>query len=183
MPTYVALMRGLNLGRRRVKMPELAACFTGLGFRNVQTILASGNVIFTTPRRSITALTRDIAAHLASTLGYDVPTQIRTAGELHAVVTSAPLGELFTDQPDASTQVTFFPNPIPAATARQLEALTTPTDRLQVHGRELYWRCATKLSASPLWTNAKANPHNDPHGTTRNLQTLQRILARLPQLP
>ena len=43
---YVAFLRGMNLGRRRIKNPELCAAFEDIGFTNVSAFLASGNVIF-----------------------------------------------------------------------------------------------------------------------------------------
>ena len=48
MNRYVAFLRGMNLGRRRIKNPELCAAFEGIGFTNVSAFLASGNVIFDT---------------------------------------------------------------------------------------------------------------------------------------
>ncbi len=179
MPKYVALLRGINLGKRRVKMPVLADLFTAMGFAEVTTLLASGNVIFATSRQSGPRLESDIADHLQENLGYDVPTRVRSAAEITAVLAADPFGDLFTDQPHANTQITFFDRKVPSAEAKALEALSGEGDRLKVIGRELYWRCATKISESALWKNARRNPHNLPNGTTRNLQTLQKIADRL----
>ena len=180
MPHYVALLRGINLGKRRIKMPALVQLFEEQGFSDVSTILASGNVVFSSTARSGAKLAAAISSHLAAGLGYEVPTRIRSASELRAAIAAAPCEELFSNQPDASTQVTFFDQPLAAELATDLEGRSTKTDRLSVVGRELYWRCATKLSESPLWKNSRLNPHNLPKGTTRNLQTLAKIADRLP---
>lgn len=179
MPTHVALLRGLNLGNRRIKMSELADCFRGMGFTDVATVLASGNVVFTAPPTDSTDLGQSIEDSLADQLGYQVPTVIRDAETLESVIRNTPNSELFTDQPYANTQITFFGSPITPDEAARLEGLSTPTDRLIARDRELYWRCATKISESPLWNDRKANPHNDPRGTTRNLRTLEKIVAKL----
>lgn len=180
MPHYVALLRGINLGKRRIKMPVLAQLFEDQGFSDISTILASGNVVFSAPSRSGSKLAGAISTHLESELGYPVPTRIRAASDLRAAIAVTPFDDLFSDQPHASTQVTFFDQPLPPELAAELESRSTATDRLRVIGRELYWRCATKLSDSPLWKNSRQNPHNLPQGTTRNLQTLAKIVDRFP---
>lgn len=179
MPHFIALLRGINLGKRRIKMPVLAKLFEDQGFEQVSTLLASGNVLFSSTVRSERKLVGSIAAHLHEALGYEVPTLIRTAAQLRQVVTDAPFGDLFSQAPHASTQVTFFDQSLPPALASTIEAESTDTDQLRVIGRELYWRCATKISESPLWKSSQKNPHHLPHGTTRNLQTLHKIADRL----
>lgn len=180
MPHYVALLRGINLGKRRIKMATLTALFSPLGFEAISTVLASGNVLFASPRRSAFRIEAEIAAMLQQNLGYPVPTHLRTSAELRAIIHHAPFGQRFLEHPRASTQVTFFNQPIAPPIAAELEALGTRTDQLKVIGRELYWRCATRLSESPLWQDPRKNPHLLASGTTRNLQTLQKIAAKLP---
>ncbi len=180
MPHYVALLRGINLGKRRIKMPVLTQLFEDQGFSDVSTILASGNVVFFATSRSGSKLAGAISTSLGLQLGYAVPTRIRAASELRAAIAAAPFGDLFADKPHASTQVTFFDQLVSPDLAADLESRSTPTDQLRIVGRELYWRCATKLSESPLWKNSQQNPHHLTQGTTRNLQTLAKIADRLP---
>jgi len=51
MTRYVAFLRGINLGKRRVKMEQLRRHFEGFGLENVATFIASGNVVFDSPRQ------------------------------------------------------------------------------------------------------------------------------------
>ncbi len=176
MPRYIAFLRGINLGKRRIKMDALRALFEELPFTHVATHLASGNVLFDSTARSPAKLEPMIAAHLQARTGWEVPTLVRTRAELEHIVAHAPLGDLFADQPDASTQVTFFPEPLPAKTVAQVVATRTATDAFAVIGRELYWRCATKLTQSVVWQNQHDNPLTLPVGTTRNLNTLRSLL-------
>lgn len=178
---YVALLRGINLGKRRVKMSALGQLFAAQGFENVSTVLASGNVLFSSRLRSEQKLIGAISSHLHQELGYEVPTLVRTAAQLREVIARAPFGDLFSDAPHASTQITFFDQPIDPALVSTIAAMSTQTDRLKVIGRELYWRCATKISESTVWESTQRNPHNIPGSTTRNLQTLEKIAARLPR--
>ncbi len=179
MPRYVAFLRGINLGKRRIKMDALRALFAELPLTDVATYIASGNVLFTSTSRSAAKLEKTIEAHLLERTGWEVPTILRTAAELHQVVTDAPLGDLFADQPHASTQVTFFKAPLPAELATRITATRTATDRFAVIDREAYWRCAVKLTESIVWEDKKTNTYTLPDGTTRNLNTLAQIDALL----
>ena len=176
MPRYIALLRGINVGNRRVKMNVLKAHFAELPFTEVATVLASGNVLFTSPARSTDSLESKIALHLQKALGWPVPTLVRSQIELTKIVNEAPLGDLFTDRKDASTQVTFFQAPLPKDLVARITAYRSDTDAFVVSDRELYWRCATKLTESGVWMEKGLNPHDMPKGTTRNLQTLQKLL-------
>lgn len=66
----MAFLRGMNLGKRRIKNDELRAEFEALGFEDVATFRASGNVIFGAPKQSEGALTKTIEAGLGDALGY-----------------------------------------------------------------------------------------------------------------
>ncbi|WP_221031883.1 DUF1697 domain-containing protein [Actomonas aquatica] len=177
MPRYIAFLRGINLGKRRIKMDALRALFAELPLTDVATYIASGNVLFTSSSRSPAKLEATIESHLQTRTGWDVPTVIRSLPELQRIVDEAPLGDLFTDQPHASTQVTFFKTPVPAELASRITATHTATDRFAVIDREAYWRCATKLTESIVWNDQKNSTYTLPAGTTRNLNTLQAILA------
>ncbi|GAB5559945.1 MAG: DUF1697 domain-containing protein [Synoicihabitans sp.] len=180
MAGYIAMLRGINLGKRRVKMDHLSELFEELGFTQVRTFLASGNVRFETRATAESKLQAKIARHLESNLGYAVPTLIRTDAELKRIVAEAPLGDLFNDGPKPSTQVTFFSEPLPPEIKNVLTAIRTPTDALAVDGRELYWRCAIGISQSTLWKSPALNPLQIPDGTTRNLNTLTKMVAAFP---
>ena len=176
MPHYVALLRGINLGKRRVKMDHLRDLFSKMGFTNVSTYIASGNILFSSTSRSSAKLESLIEQTLESELVYPVPTLIRTQSELRRIVAEAPLGELFTEAEKPSTQITIFKDDIDPQLAKTLGDLRTPTDAFASTERELYWRCAIRISESTIWKHPKLNPHHVPTGTTRNLNTLQKLV-------
>ncbi|MBL8057084.1 MAG: DUF1697 domain-containing protein, partial [Anaerolineales bacterium] len=82
MPRCIAFLRAINVGGHTVKMDVLRRHFQSLGYSEVETFIASGNVIFTTPRRQLAALEAEIAGRLEAALGYAVATFIRTEAEL-----------------------------------------------------------------------------------------------------
>ena len=81
---YVAFLRAINVGGHVVKMEMLRAYFEALGLSNVETFIASGNVIFES-RAKLELLQARIEHHLHASLGYEVATFIRTLAEVHAV--------------------------------------------------------------------------------------------------
>src|SRR6185503_5768579 len=90
MPKYIAFLRAINVGGHLVKMDRLRVLFEELGFANVETFIASGNVIFDSPSRSPSTLEKKVAAHLERSLGYPVATFIRSVSELVAIAAHVP---------------------------------------------------------------------------------------------
>ncbi|MCC2547377.1 DUF1697 domain-containing protein [Hymenobacter sp. BT175] len=94
MTTYIALLRGINVGGHRVKMEELRRLFAELGLANVRTYIQTGNVFFASDEPDRAALTARIEQHLAQALGYAVPTFLRTPDELEELLTLNAFGHL-----------------------------------------------------------------------------------------
>src|SRR5262245_28797721 len=82
---YVAFLRAINVGGHVVKMDQLRKLFEQLKFKNVETFIASGNVIFETASTDAAALETKIEKHLAKALGYEVGTFLRTCDEVAAI--------------------------------------------------------------------------------------------------
>ena len=111
MPQYIALIRAINVGKRLVKMAELAKLCESCGLKNVRTYIQSGNVVFQTNQSSTAAITRKIEKHLTESLGYKVEVILTTADALAEIVKSDPFkrfdsitdimlfASFFTDEP------------------------------------------------------------------------------------
>ena len=84
MQRSIAFLRAINVGGHTVKMDDLRTLFATLDFSNVETFIASGNVIFETPKENAATLERRIEQHLQQALGYHVATFIRSASEVAA---------------------------------------------------------------------------------------------------
>src|SRR5215831_8752107 len=82
MPKYVAFLRAINVGGRTVKMEELRRIFDAIGFSNVETFIASGNVIFDSKSKATRAIEQKIETALLKSLGYAVDTFVRAIPEL-----------------------------------------------------------------------------------------------------
>lgn len=94
MTTYIAFLRGINVGSHRVTMEVLRVLFTGLGLANVRTYIQSGNVFFETEEPDRAQLTARIEQHLEQALGYSVPVFLRSVAELEQVLALNPFRHL-----------------------------------------------------------------------------------------
>lgn len=145
MPRYVALLRAINVGGRTVKMEVLKPIFAELQYHNIETYLASGNVLFDSNAKAAMLLRTRIEAALHKALGFDVETFLRNSDEMRAV--SAKLGELSTQPHVTALNVGFLQAPV-ADLEHHLSAYRSDVDDFIVDGRELYWLCAVKQSQS-----------------------------------
>jgi uncharacterized protein (DUF1697 family) len=96
--TYVALLRGINVGRaKRVAMADLRALVEAIGYRDVRTLLNSGNIVFTGPKAPVSRVAGSIEVGLASRLGVSARVTVLTSAELAAIVSANPLVEVATN--------------------------------------------------------------------------------------
>ena len=108
MTQYLALLRGINLGKRRIKMADLRAAFESWGHSNVRTLLASGNVVFESTEKDPDKVRKTIEAGFRSDFGWEVPTCVRRRKEIADLVASKPFAEIPVDH---NQYVTFLADP------------------------------------------------------------------------
>lgn len=138
MERYVAFLRGMNLGKRRIKNEELRAEFEALGFEEVATFRASGNVIFAAARKkSEGALTKEVEAGLGEALGYEVPVYLRSCEEVAAIAAEEPFEAKAVAASKGKLQVLLLAKKPTAAARRKVLALATEEDSLALSAREL----------------------------------------------
>lgn len=114
MKQFAALMRGINLGKRRVKMEDLRAMFEALGFSQVRTLQASGNVVFASKSKDNAKLAAAIEAQVEQTFGFDSPTLVVSADEIAALVQRDPFAKE-TLAEGSRTHITFLVQPLAAS--------------------------------------------------------------------
>ena len=178
MQRYIAFLRGINVGGHNVKMETLRSAFAALGFANVATFIASGNIIFEAHANNAYALEQRIEEHLLQTLGYDVPTFIRSVNELAAIASyqAFPLADV--ELSASSLYVVFLRMVPPDAVREKLVTLSTPSDDFHQHEREIYWLCRTRLSESPLFSGGLLEKTVNVPLTMRNITTVRKLAAK-----
>jgi uncharacterized protein (DUF1697 family) len=150
MERYVAFLRGMNLGGRRIKNEELGREFTQLGFTEVSCFRASGNVVFSAAKGSEDELSAQIEAGLAAGLGYDVPVFLRDTDELLAIAAHEPFDPSLIEKSKGKLQVALLPTKPNAKARKEATRLSNEEDRLALEGRELYWLPSGGISESTL---------------------------------
>ena len=157
-------------------MSQLRELFEELGFAEVATFIASGNVLFSSPSKASGQLEAKIAQHLEKALGYPVDTFVRTAEEVVALSRA----KIFPDQDKdgITVHVGFLREKLPAATARQLSALRTAEDEFHVAGREYYWLCRVRSNESKVWSSPAMKALKLPSSSMRNLTSLRKLVAK-----
>lgn len=178
MTRFIAFLRAVNVGGRIVKMEQLRAWFVRMGYRNVETFIASGNVIFESASPDETTVRWKIEEFLGAAMGGEFPVFLRTTAELAAVArhpafTAAELAGA------TALNVAFLDGPLGGAADKALERWQSETDVLRVHGRELYWLCRVKQSDSKF-SNAALERAIRARSTIRTLGTVQKISAKYP---
>ena len=175
MARYVAFLRAINVGGRVVKMDRLRALFEELGHANVETFIASGNVLFDSTSRSVAAMERKIEAKLASSLGYDVATLVRPITALASIVER----HAFADVEEEHTILVGFLREGPSATVlARLKALQTPTDVFHIDGAQFYWWCKTRQNESRITNVMLERAMEGSPVTFRNITTVRKLAAK-----
>jgi uncharacterized protein (DUF1697 family) len=135
--TYIALLRGINLGsRNKIAMADLRALLTELGHGAVRTHILSGNAIFTSPRRSAPKLASEIERAIEQRFGLDIAVLVRTRDELAAVVEANPF-DASRSKPSQCFAIFLSENP-PKAKLDALDPVSYAPDEIRLGDRVVY---------------------------------------------
>jgi uncharacterized protein (DUF1697 family) len=176
MTTYVALLRGINVGGKNlIKMPALKATFEAEGFDDVATYIQSGNVIFASPEAKPTVLTDRIEAMLADAFDYVPTVVVRSRKQMRTIVDAAPRG--FGGRPaEYRYDVIFLKDPLTAKKAMGEVPTNPAVDTAHAGTGVLYFsRFIAKATASRL-NKIVASPIY-PSVTIRNWNTTTKLLS------
>ena len=156
-------------------MDSLREIFESIGLGDVETFIASGNVIFRSRSAKPETLERKIEGALRKTLGFDVATIVRSTSDLSEIVGREPFPG--SARPTSTLYVGLLRS-APNDDARQrVLALSTSTDECRVEGRELYWLCHTKMMSS-LVSMARLEKAVAIPATFRNSSTLRKLAEK-----
>jgi uncharacterized protein (DUF1697 family) len=153
MPTYIALLRGINVsGQKLIKMADLQAHFESFGASKVRTYIQSGNVVFEHRSKTCAALRRDLEKHLASKLGYTVPTLVKSTTEFASIIRANPYEEWLPEFAKRMYVCFFETAPTPEA-VKNIALLATEAERLTVKGDAGYAYYLNGLGRAKLSSN------------------------------
>jgi len=173
---YIALLRAVNVGGRTLKMDRLRELFEAMKLRNVETFIASGNVIFETAA-SAASLEARIEKHLAQSLDFAVPTLVRSAPDFAALATHAPFAPRPSVAKAGALYVGFLKSSPTAESVTRVRALGGAGSEFELHGRELYWRVEDRRAVLQI-SITKFEKALGCTATFRNVTTVTRIAER-----
>ncbi len=177
MDRHVAFLRGMNLGGRRIKNEELRRHFEEMGFEEVATFRASGNVVFSTSGGEAEGkLAQRVEAELGERLGYEVPVFLRSIEEVAAIAAQEPFDPKRIARSKGKLQVSLLMNEPSAAAKRKVLVMATDEDLLAIEGRELYWLPSGGIGESDL--DLKTIDVALGPGTIRTMGTIEQIAER-----
>lgn len=176
MTRYAALLRGINVGgNRKVPMAELRELAQSLGLEDVSTYIASGNLLFSSPK-SESALTDELHEALEERFGFAIDVVVVSQEHLKKALEGCPF-----DGDPKQVNVTFLSTPYDAATRAALEKIATDGERIDFGppgATWLYVDFAGGLARSKLATKLHSVAR-DGYATTRNIRTVRTLVELL----
>lgn len=173
MARYIALLRAINVGGRVVKMDELKKLFAQLKFTDIETFIASGNVIFSTKTTPVASLERKISAHLFAKLGYAVETFVRRDDEMPGVA-GHPAFPPKVRESALSLHVGFLAAEPSGAAQKAVVALSRGFDDFHFHGPHVYWLSRKRFSDSDI-SPSQLERALGGSATFRSITTVQKL--------
>jgi len=177
MPRYVALLRAVNVGGRKVTMKELRETAEGLGYENVRTLIASGNLVFDARKSSDAKIEAALEAAIEKTFGLFSEVMVRNPEEWSAIIKANPFPKKAKDDPAHLVCLVCKEAPDVAAIDAHMTKFREKQDKgeqVKVVGREIYIDYGPSIGLSKLTL-----PRNSAVGTARNWNTMLKLKAML----
>jgi len=175
MPVAVALLRGINLLKhKRIKMDQLRALHESLGFRDVETYIQSGNVVFTLKTTQLKKAAARIEAAIEEQCGFSAPVTLRTADDLRQALAANPFAGR-KDVEHAKLLIGFLGAEPSSDCAQKLAAIKVVREEIHQVGRELFIHFADGVGNSKVST-AQLDRAAGVFCTARNLNTVLKLL-------
>ncbi len=173
MTTYIALLRGINVGgKHKMAMADLRALFAEAGGENVTTYIQSGNVVFTHPGRASAKLGAELEQRIEALTGFGVAVVLRTARQWAAVVNDNPF-----PGKETHLHVTFLSSDPPAGALDSVDAAAFAPEEFALVGRQLYLHLPNGMARTKL---PKALDVFPSPVTTRNWRTVLKLAELAP---
>ena len=152
METYISLLRGINVsGQKKILMKDLKELYESLGFKNVQTYIQSGNVLFQYKKEPASKLSAKIEKAIEAHYGFQVHVQNLTISEWNAVIAANPF---ITKQPVVEKLYVAFLNTSPeAARLDTLNAMDMSPDKFVVKDKAIYTAYGDSYGTSKMHNN------------------------------
>ena len=179
MKTYIALLRGINVGgRNSLPMKALTALLEDLGCMNIKTYIQSGNVVFHSPKESAAQSPKAISTEIKKRHNFEPRVLILEVKDLQRAIAMNPFPDAESDP--KSLHVSFLDTPPPDPDLNKLESLKTASEQFQLIGRVFYLHAPDGVGRSKLAANAEK--FIGVSMTGRNWRTVAKIAEMVKEL-
>ncbi|MGM0634562.1 MAG: DUF1697 domain-containing protein [Bacteroidota bacterium] len=180
MKTYVALLRGINVGgKRKIKMADLKKLFESLSFSEITTYIQSGNVIFDVPTSCKTSvLTNQITKEIEKEFGFEVPVQLIEEEVFQNSFSENPF--LKENVSVANLHLTFLSETPRQEAVQKLKEIDCAPDEFQIVANKIFLHCENPYHKTKL-NNTLIERKLELSATTRNWKTISKLVALLNQ--
>ncbi|MFT4026709.1 MAG: DUF1697 domain-containing protein [Novosphingobium sp.] len=175
MPRYVALFGSINVGGNRLTMADLRAAFEAEGFTQVETVVASGNVLFDHPERPDEGLEEKLTLMMRDRFGMKSAALVRSRDALAAAIAENPFAA---DGEEKFVHTLFLNGLVDPDACDALIAGHAGPERLAAGDRALHIDFVAGVADSKL-TNAFIERRLGRKGTARNIRSMRRILDKM----
>lgn len=170
MTKYAAFLRGVNVGGVNLKMAEVANALTDAGFKNVRTILASGNVLLESSAK-VLSVRKKAEAALREEFGYDAWVLAYDIDTVRAIDRAYPFER---EREGYQSYVTFVTDATVLGELAELEA--GPEEKIEPGEGVIYWQVAKGSTLDSTIGATMGKKRYKSSTTTRNLRTLGKVL-------
>ena len=177
MVKYIAILRGINVGGKRIiRMADLRQLFIDIGYSNIQTYIQSGNVVFNCDS-NCKNLSKSITAAISEKYGFEVPVIIRTVDEWKSIVLNNPILKSQETEHE-HLYVTFLSQNPKASDMALAQKYDDSPNYFRIIENNVYGYCSGKYHETK-YTNTFFEKKLKVSATTRNWKTVLKIIEML----
>lgn len=176
MPTYVALLRGINVGgNNKVEMKKLQVVFETLGFSDVVTYINSGNIIFDSNTKNSVTLAAMIEQAIEKSFGFPVRTLVRDEKNIRAIAKATPLA--WSNDTNQRTEVMFLWDAFDKKTTLKLIPINPAIDTLLYAHGAIIWHIDDRKQYTKSGLRKFIGTEVYKHMTARNINTVRKLVS------
>jgi uncharacterized protein (DUF1697 family) len=174
---YISMLRGVNMaGHNKIKMTDLSALYKTLGFKDAETFIQSGNVVFSNPENTtVPEIATRIEKAILKKFNYIIPVIIRTTEELREVISINPFREEENFNSERLAVIFLYEKPSEEQ-IEKVKNINYPPDKFKIIGKEVFIYCPNGFGKSKIYTGFFENKMK-VSGTGRNWNTINSLLA------
>jgi uncharacterized protein (DUF1697 family) len=169
---YIAFLRGINVGGRKILKEDLVEVFESLGFDSVKTVIQSGNVIFESENQDLDKLTDIIESGLTEKFKYKAKVVVVAKLELEQVIDHYPFKS--EKSQDWHDYVAFLSKNIVKEIVKSVEI--SDHEKFETGNNLIYWRVRKGMSLDSNLAKVLSMSKYKDFNTVRNLNTLEKIV-------